>query len=104
MTKPIKPSEVVSYKKTTIPEFVLEAFNTVIARNFLNGSSKFTQNEVLNEIASRMPGESYDIKKKIIYDSKFLDVEDIYHKEGWKVYYDRPGYNESYGPSFTFRS
>ena len=42
------------------------------------------------------------LKRKEIYDKNWLDVEDVYESAGWKVEYDKPGYNENYEPTFTF--
>lgn len=43
-----------------------------------------------------------NIKSNIVYGKQYLDVEDIYRKEGWKVVYDKPAYCETYEPTFTF--
>lgn len=37
-------------------------------------------------------------------DREHLDVEDVYRAAGWEVTYDKPGYNETYDATFTFRS
>ncbi len=38
-----------------------------------------------------------------IYERHLLDVEPSYRAEGWEVEYDKPGYNETYEATFTFR-
>jgi hypothetical protein len=38
----------------------------------------------------------------LIYANRWMDVEPVYRKAGWKVDYDRPGYNESYEAHYTF--
>ena len=42
------------------------------------------------------------LKRQDIFDNHWLDVEDLYRKNGWKVDYDKPGYNESYNAYFVF--
>jgi hypothetical protein len=37
-----------------------------------------------------------------VFSKHYLDFEDVYRKQGWKVYFDRPGFNESYTATFTF--
>ena len=39
----------------------------------------------------------------LIFSNHWLDVEDIYRKQGWKVVYDSPGYDESYDAYYEFR-
>ena len=97
MTKPIKPSEVLVLKKSLLPPEVIEVFNELIAENFSDGSSTFTQKEAIRRIRVAL-----NISDADIFRLKFLDVEGIYRKEGWKVSYDKPGYNETYDATFTF--
>jgi len=56
--------------------------------------------------------EAYDHdKKKVIaacvaeaniFDNHWLDVEPIFEDCGWKVEYDKPGFNENYPATFKF--
>jgi len=41
--------------------------------------------------------KAFDIDK-----NNWLDVGKIYENAGWKVEYDRPGFNESYEATFSF--
>lgn len=91
--KPIKPSEVIDKKQELIPDEVIEAFNEMIAANWNGTSSTVSQTEVYALIKKKL-GKDFPMN--------YLDVEDIYRKAGWKVNYDKPGYNESYGATFEF--
>ena len=104
MTDPIRPEEVVAAKKAQFPGFVLDAFNAVIAKHFHQGYASFRQDEVVEEIVSRMPplGDNVNVRSHI-FEQHWLDVEDIYRKAGWKVEYDKPDYCESYPATFSFR-
>lgn len=95
-TKPITPKEVVSLKKTLIPDAVIESFNELIAENFLGDYSSFKQKDVVARMVAK------GLKTADIYKNGWLDIEDIFEKAGWKVDYDKPGYNESYDASFSF--
>ena len=95
--KPIKPSEVTNSKAQTIPDIVFTVFNELIAKYWNGRSSRFGQDEVLSEITNRSKFTSRDI-----FDNNYLDVEDIYREQGWKVVYDKPAYCESYPATFTF--
>ena len=91
--KPITPAEVVDKKIELIPDFVLAAFNIYIAEHWDGRQSTFKQSEVVDYIKS--------VNSEFI-DYKWLDIEPIYWRAGWKVEYDKPGYNESYPATFTF--
>lgn len=95
---PIKPEEVQDVKDSLIPEKVIEVFNDLIAENWAYTSSTFTQNEAIHRITCAM-----NITREEVYGRGWLNVEDIYRKVGWKVEYDKPGYNETYEATFTFR-
>ena len=104
--KPITPKEVVGKKTSGIPDFVLEAFNMCIAKHWDGRSSNFTQNEVVENAIENAPPEeqedTVDLRRRI-YENRWLDVERIYERAGWKVEYDKPGYCENYEANFTFR-
>ncbi len=95
--KPISPDEVVQKKKTSFPDFVLEAFNELITKNFRGKSAIIKQNDVVNLIVSK---GAIDIDA--VFAAHYLDVEDVYRDAGWKVSYDKPAYCEDYEPTFTF--
>jgi len=92
--KPITPAEVTDKKLKVIPDGVIEAFNELIAENWDGHFSAFTQKAVTQRIKEKMKHQSFDIK--------WLDVEPIFEEIGWRVEYDKPGYNESYPAAFTF--
>src|ERR1700692_3611370 len=95
--KPITPDEVVPLKESLIPDEVFEAFNELIAENFSGGSATIRQSDIVARATDKIKA-----KGGLIFDYKWLDIEDIYRKAGWKVSYDKPGYNESYPAIFEF--
>lgn len=93
------PKQVVDLKMSRIPEKVFEVFNEVIADNLSDGYATVKQNDVI----ARILGKIDNTTRQEIFDNGWLDVEPFYRKKGWKVTYDRPGYNETYEASWTFR-
>ena len=93
---PIKPKDVVSVKAKSFPPEVIEVFNELIAKNYSNGSSTVLHKHVVDALVKK------GLKKDDIYDNHWLDVEEIFEKNGWDVFYDKPGYCESYDASFKF--
>jgi hypothetical protein len=97
MTKPISLDEISKYKKATLPDAVIECWNNLIAKNWNGSTSIVYQHQIvhlINEVMNATINE--------IHDNKWLDIEDIYRNEGWKVTYSKPGYNENYNPYFEF--
>lgn len=98
MVKPVSPGEVVVLKKKYIPDGVIEAFNLVIAKHYTGRSATFKQDEVVDLIVKTMGFERHEV-----FANKWLDVEELYEAEGWKVKYDKPAYCETYDATFTFK-
>lgn len=93
---PITPEEA-QEPRPDIPEYVFDAFNELIVKNLTGKRSVVMQDEVA-DLAARLG----DVSKSYLYDEKYLDVERHYEQAGWKVVYDKPAYNETYRPTFTF--
>lgn len=94
MTKPFSPKEAQAAAGASIPDFVIEAFNELLAE----GGGVNVRINVDDAI------ERIKIKSTATFDNKWLNVEPIYRRSGWKVRYDKPGYNESYMPFFEFEA
>ena len=102
MAGPITPDEVAALKReVVIPERVFDAFNELIAKHWNGRTAKFKQDDVV-ELILRKYGRSKSVTRNSIYANHWLDVEPIYREAGWKVIYDRPGYNETYSATFEF--
>lgn len=98
MTRPIKPSEIAAAKKSTFPSKIFDGFNNLIAKNYNAGSARVTRALTVNRIANVM-----NCTNDVVYARGWLSVEDVYRAEGWKVEYDKPDYDESYGAFFIFK-
>ena len=101
MAKPLSPKEAEDRRLKSIPEFVIEAFNEVLTKNLSNGFSRVTQDEVMDLIVPKLPN---DMTRQSIYDNKWLDVEPLFREAGWKVTFDKPGYNENYNAFWEFKA
>ena len=93
---PIKPGEATKRKVIDFPDAVLESFNQLIAQNLSGTYSTVLERDVV----ALMVGKGLNSDE--IYKNHWLDVEGMYRAAGWKVTYDKPGYNESYPASFEF--
>lgn len=95
---PITPAEALSLKERLLPDEVIGAWNELIATNLTNGVSTVYQSEAEDKLRmlSCLPSD------QSVLDMGWLDIEDIYRAAGWKVFYDKPGYNESYEATYKF--
>lgn len=96
VVRPITPAEVAGHKIDQIPELALEAFNELIVQHSEDGHATFKQSDVVALMVEK--GLDHDE----IFEKGWLNVEDLYREVGWKVTYDKPGYNETYPATFTF--
>lgn len=97
--RPIRPDEVGEAKTQSIPDEVFQAFNTLIAQNYRNGRAVVSQDDVMTLLISLLKGE---VDRQEVFNRGWLDIEDSYRRAGWKVIYDKPGYNEDYAATFKF--
>lgn len=98
MVKPFNPDEAQLAKNGRIPDYVIEAVNEMLSEKLdTSGNARFTQDEIIEKIQTKS-----DIDRSKLFAMKYLDFEDLYRKQGWKVEYDKPAYNESYKAFFVF--
>ncbi|MCK9416749.1 hypothetical protein M0Q97_08850 [Candidatus Dojkabacteria bacterium] len=89
--KPITPEEARNEAKSTIPEFVIIGINNAIKNNYIKSGFTIKQKDIMVEIMKVAP---FDCSSEEIYKNHWMDFEDLYRNVGWKVSYDKPGYNE----------
>lgn len=95
---PVTPQEAAELQTEQIPDEVFVAFNGLIARRLSGGRAVVYQDEVVELL------EAEGLSRQEIYDRHWLDVEASYHASGWKVAYDKPGYNETGRAYFEFKA
>lgn len=97
--KPITPEEAHSKKIESIPPVVIKIFNDFIVENYsqITKTSRVEQKDVVSKIV-----EELNLTRGEVYSRGYCDVEEIFRRAGWKVFYDKPGYNESYDAFFVF--
>jgi hypothetical protein len=96
--KPLKPSEVETKKQEALPDFVILAFNELIARKWNGEVATFTRKEATDLIRGKM-GNGDDRP----FSPEWLNVEPIYRQEGWKVRVEFPDPTEHYDSYYEFR-
>lgn len=97
MVPPIEPIRPQDAKKQ-LPATVIGAINNLIEQCLAGNVATFTQDEA---VAALLAADA-SLTRERIFSEHLLDFEDVYRAQGWKVIFDKPGYNESYKASFTF--
>ena len=103
MTKPISPGEIPEAQAAALPDFVIEAINKLL----ISGKRIITQSEATSAILASAPLSARTHKDVPLFPNDvakngWLNFESAYRRNGWKVVYDKPGYNESYEPHYLF--
>jgi len=98
IAKPITPQEVGSAKRQYTPAAVFDAFNAEISLRYVDGRAKVLQEQIMARL------QEAGHKRTEVFANGWLNVEAAYESAGWKVTYDKPGYNESGAAYFTFEA
>lgn len=89
----ITPEDAEKAKGRSIPPEAFEAFNELIVADLdAHGTATVRQCDVEKAIRAKLG----------TIEMRWLDVESCYRAAGWKVEYDKPGYNETYEATFKF--
>ena len=102
----ITPEEAEKAKISSIPDYVFQAFNELLAENFVgNVGTIIYQHEVLKRIINIYPYIIEDDKDSIVnslFVNHWLEVEKIYEEAGWEVTFHKPAYYEDFDPYYNF--
>lgn len=97
--RPITPEEVRERRIDFIPSIIFETINTMICEKFDGRSATLKQDDILDRVCN----DCSSLGRQEILNKHYLDIEPFYREKGWKVEYDKPGYNENYPATFTFK-
>lgn len=117
--KPVTPKEAGALKQEmwerNLPPPVLEAINEAIIAEHEERGFTVTQEQVMTSILKKMKeGRDqftlddtncpwyYKVTRQGVFDHHWLDFEKMFEKAGWKVEFDKPGYNENYNAFWRF--
>jgi len=101
----LTPNEALGRAGENIPEDVISIVNKLLMENLrvnISNDRKYLSSNVLqNDIVDRIV-EATMVPSEAIFKKRWMDFEPVFRRAGWKVVYDRPGYNETYEANFTF--
>ena len=89
----ITPEEAEKARKSSIPDYVFQAFNELLAENFYDVGTIIYQHEVLKRIINLYPSIIENDKDSIVnslFVNHWLDVEKFYERYGWEVTFYKP--------------
>lgn len=96
--QPVTPEEIAQYKVESIPDIVIQVVNALLTESAHQGYATIRQKDIIANLVRNGLSESQ------IFARGWLNFESIYEANGWEVSYDKPGFNESYDATFTFRA
>lgn len=97
--KAITPQECLSQAGNHISDMVIEVVNDMLKKEYRKGQAVvLKQDDIIEEIQKR----DINLTREQIFGKGWLDFEPVFERAGWKVTYDKPGYNESYAATFEF--
>lgn len=97
MTKPITPADVENIKAERMRPEMIDAANELIAEHWNGYSACFTLNELCARARAKL-----NMEAGASFKNGELDIEVVFRKHGWKVEFDKPGFNETYSANWTF--
>lgn len=77
---------------------MIEVVNELLRKYFDGHQAVIRQEEIKEMFIKRTP--EYDSHR--MFAEKLMDIEQFYRAAGWKVVYEKPGYNERGQAFFTF--
>lgn len=88
-SKPITPEQAREKFVKNIPDIIIDAINELIVEHYspTKRSSSVKQDEILDKVKDVYP-------RQTVFDNNWLDIEDIYRSQGWKVKYEKPSYGD----------
>lgn len=89
-SKPITPEQAKEKFTKRIPDIIIDAINELIVEHYspIKRSAIVKQDEILDRIS-----DTYS--RRTVFDNNWLDIEDIYREQGWRVRYESPSYGDS---------
>lgn len=106
--KPISPKEAFE-GYDTLPPKVIETWNKLIIKNRSGRTSIVFQTDAVEALRTAMSDAGdyrqggNSVSRDDVFKNGWLNIEEVFRAAGWKVEYDKPGYNENYelGPVGT---
>ena len=97
-SKPLSPKEVNNRAGEDIPDAVIDAVNELLKERYRGGTLTLLQKDVVERVLLK----DKSITSHELFENHWMDFEPLFRRAGWIVNYDKPGYCETYEPSFEF--
>ena len=104
--QPFSPAEARKAKVFFLPKELIQAVNELLAERYKdNGDIRITLKDVKARCRKILGIDDMFSSDDPMNDwpSSVWDFESAYESGGWKVSYDKPGYNESYDGFYIFK-
>lgn len=81
--QPIRPDQIGEIQASLKPDFVMQAWNEMIATSFSKGVAEFTEAALIARIIELAPETEADII--IRFPHPWLEMENVFRAQGWYV-------------------
>lgn len=98
----LTPSQVKDFR-SEIDDKMVEAVNSLLLEKRHTNPILIKQEELIRAYRLVCSGKGVDMPRSEVFKSGVLNIEEAFKKKGWLVEYDKPAYNETYEPYFTFK-
>lgn len=97
------PEDVMNKRNEMIPDFVIAAFNDLLSENYVSEEivTVIKQDDVISRILQYSKDD--ELTRETIFKKRWLDIEILYERNGWKVDYKKPAFDERFDPYFIFK-
>lgn len=107
--EPFSPQQLAQFRKETFDPIMIQAVNECLIDNYGSGQNiMLRQGDIIEryiklyKLAHAASHKDNETIREDAFEKGLLDFEKFYVQRGWRVEYDKPGFNESYEPTYTF--
>jgi hypothetical protein len=100
MTEPITPAQARELHGASIPDAVIKAVNELLVARFGVSLSALVLD--LGDVVTAAIAIDPSLTAEALYKNHWLDIEPTFRRAGWKVRFEKPGFNESGSQCFIF--
>ena len=101
--KAVSPSEARGAKSKYTPPEIIEAVNELLSQHYRPNGIVIKQKDIIALARAKMATNESPNANSDFFSQGWMDFEPIYEAQGWKVRYDKPGWDENYDAFFEFK-
>jgi hypothetical protein len=97
--EPITPQELNESLGEIFPVAVITSFNNLLKEKYRGDNSIIIK---VDEAVNRILSLDDSLTRNILFEKKYLDIENLYRKFGWSVTFNSPDRDENFDSYYVF--